>query len=390
MIILPVLALLFVTRSNAQVQRGVIKMKTADKVYGLSLLWNEVGDQQTKKGMKQWNETYREYIEKVLNSFSLFVYYRTLQGFVAAQNTVHVQVVIPELLHRQLTMPPVRLINSDHRALVSNISDKLAEKIPIGSEVLKVAGIETKYYLQNFVLPYINDVAGEKKWDMAIEGVPEMGIGLLSGPAGSRFGISIRTPKGEVRDFNLYRVRGDKDITWVKPLANENPPIQLKWLDKGHAYITITNQSKDINSISSQLSQASGLILDIRNMNTDVNPVNQAVIRNILEEIKGNPVAILIGKNTRSTTKFLIEIKQKKNVTFVGQPVLEKIQTIIELPMPGGGFAYVRLLKSDKGSESVEVVKPDILVNTGTSNAGNGEDAALLKGREVLQKWMKD
>jgi hypothetical protein len=389
MIILPVLALLLVTRSNAQVQRGFVKVKTADKVYGLSLLWNEVGDQQTNIANRQWNETYHEYIEKALNAYSLFVYYRTLQGFVATLNTVHVKVVIPGILRRQLTMPPVRLINNDHRAIVSNVSDKLAEKIPIGSEVLKVAGIDAKYYLQNYVLPYVNNGSSKKKWDMAIEGVPEMGIGLLTGPAGSSFAISIRTPNGEVRKFNLYRVRGDKDISWVKPIAKKNDLIQFKWLEKSLAYVNISNQTNDIFFQSSQLSQARGLIIDIRNINTDVNPNNQAAVHNILEEANSIPVAILIGKNTHSATDFLCEIKQRKNVTFVGQPVSGSRHAIKELPMPGGGFAYVRVLKPDQESEPVEVVKPDILVNTGTNNR-NEKDAVLLKGREVLGIWMKD
>jgi carboxyl-terminal processing protease len=135
-------------------------LSDADKLYGLSLLWQEANynfaffDQVPHLN---WDSTYRAFIPQVLESRSTLEYYRTLQRFLALLEDGHTRVSLPQALRRQHVMsyPWLLTRNVDGEAYVRNVGRHLAEVIPIGSVIAAVDGLPTIEYARDAVLPYV-------------------------------------------------------------------------------------------------------------------------------------------------------------------------------------------------------------------------------------------
>lgn len=124
---------------------GRSEIGAVDRVYWLSKLWQEVNynfayfDQVPDL---DFDAHYRSYIPGVLQAGTDFEYYRLLQRFLAALRDGHTMIVYPWSMRQQppIDFPWVQLREVDRRAIVENVDRTLADRLPLGSEVIHVDG----------------------------------------------------------------------------------------------------------------------------------------------------------------------------------------------------------------------------------------------------------
>lgn len=250
-------------------------MTDTEKIYGLSLFWKQASynfaffDQVPKLN---WDSTYQAFIPKVLATESTFEYYRTLKRFCALLNDGHTNVYFPSELDvsAYIDFPAIQLEDVRHRAIVTNVGVKLTEKIPIGSEILRVEGETVKNYLQSKVFPYISVGTKHIQWDWGIMGSLSQGFGLLAGSPGSKLHLTLRTPEGETREVVVRRNRYHREVMWTRSQNNENVPLfEMRWVTPKIAYValnTFANKAivADFKKALPELRKAEGLIIDVR------------------------------------------------------------------------------------------------------------------------------
>lgn len=262
---LPCLILLFsfllFDTANAQ-QAKPKPLSDADKLYGLSLFWQEVNYNfaffhQVPK--LDWDKAYREYIPKVLATKTTKAYYEVLKKFCALLQDGHTNVYYPPSVHKQLSNLKIRLLSINKRAFVSNVDQSLAKQIPLGTEVLEVNGQPLKAYVQKHVILYVSSSTKYVRWDWAIRT-------MFYGAKGDYINLKLKQPSGKVLTMKLLRDR--EGVKWLKPYKRP-PLLEFKWLKGKIAYLAINSFSD--NSIQQEfpkwlprLYKAKAVVIDVR------------------------------------------------------------------------------------------------------------------------------
>lgn len=363
------------------------KITLADKAFGLSVLWKETGTYVTlenKELAKKWDDIYRNYLDKTLNSLTIFYYYRELQEFTALLHDGQTKVIFPDFISKQLSFPPVRVTNIENRAIVSNIARKWQQRIPVGSEILSVSGYPTRNYISDFVLPYINSGSKEIRWNKAIGGDQKEGIGLLLGPTGAYFRLKIRTPSGQVHEYRIKRIKQDDEVDWVVTPEKST----FKWMNNGIGYANLTSlsakekNSESIQGIMSNFSKAKGIILDLRDRNNKNDLAELNLLKNIQVLTKSIPCVILTGFRTPgSVAGYVSEIQKRKKIVVLGTSMSEITGRTKKIMMPGNGYAFVQAMRSNQ----LKDLQPDILIKPKVIDLIKGIDPVMNRAIEMLR-----
>ncbi len=254
----------------------------AERLYGLSLLWQEANYNFAffdRVPELDWNAAYREFIPQVIAADDLFTYYDLLERFAALLKDGHSGVFPPKSVYLGLDRPKLTLMNIGNAPVVTNASQVIGSRAPIGSRLLEIDGILAEEYLSTNVLPQVWDNAPHRRRDRAISL-------LLRGRVGSRVNCTFATPGGEQVGLDLLRNRSTDPDPWLRPSGAPHrsefvnlvdyyyqgfpfPAFEFKMLEKGVGYVVL-NTFMDPAVVTAfeealpTLKSCSGLILDLR------------------------------------------------------------------------------------------------------------------------------
>ncbi|WDF68667.1 S41 family peptidase [Sphingobacterium oryzagri] len=241
-----------------------------EKIYGLSKFWSDVNYNfvyMYKIDPSVWNGAYQEAITNVQHVQSDYAYFRELQKLCAVLKDGHTQVYFPESIQQEIMTTNfgeyrIFLGSAEGKVYVVNVNKSKEKEIPIGSEVIKVDGLATGIYQEQFVKPYI---ATSTQTDLNNKAAYH----LLSGLIGQEYTIDFKTPKGEIKQVRLTHAKAADEALAAETVAV--PAIfEMKWLENDIAYVAIRTfaDAEVVRSFESklpELQKARSIIIDIRN-----------------------------------------------------------------------------------------------------------------------------
>ncbi len=257
------LTVIFMTASNTMAQEKLPSQQ--ERVYALSQIWKELHyNFAFPETLRKVNidSLYLAYLPKMEHTENYYVYYRTLSSFIAHFNDAHTRIIASR---RPDDIPPLNVINFGQKVIVSNIAKNLSERIPVGSEIIKVNQVAVVEYLKDSIYQFITASTPHWKFDKAVN---EMFYGVPQ----SVVNVTIKTPKGKEREVDLirnYYSDGAKERLVDSTIV---PSISIKIIDKNIGYIKLSSFSveyrdtinKVFNNYLPQLRKCKGLIIDIR------------------------------------------------------------------------------------------------------------------------------
>ena len=437
---------------SAQIPNSISK---SDKVYGLSKFWQEVNYNfvyLNKTDREKWENDYRYLIGKVQETENDYDYYRLLQKFCASLKDGHTNIYFPDTIKSNLH----NTYFGDYRLFLSNIEGKAIvtrtnlskkDEIPLGTEVVKVNGVDTKVYLEKEVIPFISSSTGYILMDVAVSK-------MFQAPKGTSFDVTFKLPSGEIKDMRLtHKETAEKEVF---PAMEDWQLFDFKWIDNETAYISLNSfGNPEINKLFfeklPELYKAKKLIIDLRKNGGG----NTGIGRDIFEYLTndtllygsktssrlhvpsfkawgkwtkakdtvGNkwatqaylsyrdnyfhrfpyeadinklnakrivvPTAILIGHKTASAAEdFLIYTDNQEHMIKIGQPTFGSTGQPMQFNLPGGGSARV-CTKKDTYPDGKEFVGygilPDIEVRLTLDDFLNDRDPVLQKAVDYLK-----
>lgn len=264
------------------------ELTKAEKVYGLSRFWQEVNYNFVyldKVDRAAWDDYYVQLIDEVQKTPNDYEYYRLLEKFCAKLKDGHTDIYMPEAVRNQLTDTDfgeyrIFLSNIDGKAIVSSVNISKSKEIPVGSEILKVDGIEVKKYIEERVKPYISTSANHILEDW---GVSKM----LKGVIGTNVEVEFRTPDNHLK--KLLLTRGKSVEEEMVPAKKAWELLEFKWLDKSTGYLAL-NSFGDEGIIGKfkeklpELAKAKSLVIDLRNNTGGNTNIGVEILRYFVED----------------------------------------------------------------------------------------------------------
>lgn len=244
----------------------------AQRIYGLSLLWQEVNYNfaffDAVPGL-DWDSAYRSFLPRVADASSTLEYYVQLQRFLALLKDGHTKVFLPDSirLRHAFDAPRVALREVQRRAFVENVDSSLAGVLPPGTEVVRIGGQPVADFLRDSVFPLISSSTPHVLWREAIRGNTGAGYGLLVGPPGTDVEVEAVRPGGRRGQLRLRRDGALVPAHWLlRPKARQ--PLELRW-SAGVPVLALNTFNEDavvaaLDSVLPALAGAPALVLDIR------------------------------------------------------------------------------------------------------------------------------
>jgi len=438
---------------SAQIPNSISK---SEKVYGLSKFWQEVNYNfvyLNKIDKDKWEEDYRALIDEVQKTENDYQYYRLLQKLCATLKDGHTNVFLPDTVDKILNITyfgEYRLFmrNIDNKAIVTRTNLSKKDEIPIGTEVIKVNGVDTKTYLAKEVIPYISSstdyvLLDEATWKM------------FQAPEGTSFDVTFQLPNGEIKELEL--VHTETTEKEVYPEFEDRQLFEFKWIDDDIAYISLNSFSNPkIDTLFfeklPELYKAKKLVVDLRKNGGGSTSIGRDILQYLtndtilfgsaqqsrlhipaykawgqwtaLKDTVGNqwatqaylssrdsfyhyfpyevdsislkekrlvvPTALLIGHGTASAAEdFLIYADNQVHMIKVGEPTFGSTGQPLLFDLPGGGSARVCTKKDTypNGEEFVGYgILPDIEVRKSLEDYLEGTDPVLEKAIDYLKK----
>lgn len=452
-----ILLLLFVMSSlQAQLSNTI---SVADKIYGLSSFWQEVNYNfvyLNERDTALWNATYKKLLIDVQNTQSDYEYYRLLQKFCALLKDGHTNVYFPDEIEKQLNINDfgayqIFLTHIEGKAIITRVNASKKNEVPVGSEIIKVNGIDTQKYMDEYVIPYISSSTEHILRDWAVQW-------LLEAPWGTGFEITLKLPNNQLKTLTLT-AEPSKEEDLFPPFKNLEL-MTFKWLENSTAYVAINSfNNPKIRDLFleriPELQKAKHLIIDLRN-NGGGNSYHALSILDFLthdnviqlaksstrqhlaaykawgENVKAGdtlnndwakksylaytnslmydipngqynvrsevpkvviPTVVLMGHNTASAAEdFLIYTVDQKHITKIGEPSFGSTGMPMTLSLPRGGEARICTKKDTypNGEPFVGVgIAPDILVTRTVQDFLKDKDFVLEKAIAFLKQKKK-
>ncbi|MEY8848768.1 S41 family peptidase [Psychroserpens sp. XS_ASV72] len=415
-------------------------LSNEDKIFGLSKFWQEVNYSFIyfdKVNQAEWDKLYKEYIGKVQKTKNDYEYYRLLQKFSAYLKDGHTNVWFPEeirdsIFNTNFGEYRIFLTNIAEKAIITRVNKSKKKEIPIGTEIISVNGLETKKYVNEFVMPYISSSTDHVRKDLAIKH-------MLEGYVGKTYELELKLPNGKLKSLTVSHSKTKEEE--VYPAFESTELLNLKWFDDT-AYLALNSFSDweislRFNEILPELKKAKALIIDLRKNGGGNSRIGKTILhhltndtifygpkmqsrlhiptlkawnqntyyhnfeykpdtlgigdRNLLKTTRiVIPTAILIGHGTGSAAEdFLIYADNQKHMTKIGDPTNGSTGQPLMFSLPNGGIARVCTKKDTypDGREFVGIgIQPDIKVTKKLSDYIENKDPVLVKAIEYLNK----
>lgn len=422
------------------------RLSDAEKLYGLSLLWQEANYNFVffdRVPREQWDSVYVRSIPRVLATRDTWEYYRELQRVIAHLRDGHTNVSLPASLQgesrRRNAAPWVATHRVEDRLLVRGVGSSLRRAIPLHSEIVEVDGRPAAFAAERR-LPYIAQSTDHLRRDVAFREA-------LNGHADSTLTIRFRTPSGQLRTATLPRDRWTRADEWTTALDAPVPPFEMRWLEDGVAYVAV-NTMGDTMAVRGfldalpELRRARGMVLDVRRNGGGNSMIGYRVLQwltddtlstarwrtrehraaykawgsaspqyarygamdawydggvNHLPPASGErvvvPTAVLVDHATFSAAEdMLVTMDGLDHVTLVGRPTGGSTGNPLVFRLPGGGNALV-VSKRDTypdGRDFVGVgIPPDLRVEPTIADLRAGRDAQLGRALRIVKQQIR-
>ena len=243
-------------------------LSNTDKIYGLSKFWQEVNYNfvyLNKIDRKKWNNDYKNLITEVQETKNDFEYYLLLKKFCATLNDGHTYIFYPDAINDNIYINDfgnykLYISNIEGKAIITKINFSKKDEIPIGSEIIKVNGINTSEYIKDSILPYISASTNFVREDIATEK-------MFLGQKGKEYKIKIKLPNNKEKELLL--IHKETTETKLYPIEKKVGLMEFKKLKNNIVYIKINSFSnssilKQFLDSLSLIKKANGLIIDLR------------------------------------------------------------------------------------------------------------------------------
>jgi hypothetical protein len=432
------------TATGSQSDQTSTGLTNQQKIYGLSLFWKEASynfAHWESTGDLDWDSAYKEYIPRILATQNDFQYYQELQRFCALLKDGHTNVWMPPgLFKKHKDRLPFLMTEVDGRAIVRNVDVLLADRVPVGTEILEIDGRPVQDIIEEDIIPLISTSAPHMYWETAVRSLSSVGAGILFGAKGSTARLKIQKPDSQVESIDVPRDHYERRVEWLVPIPKV-PLSEFRMLDDGVAYMALNDFSRseivdEFRARLPDLAAADAVIIDLRrngggNSNnssaivghfTSVpfkgaswrTPIHDSVFRawgkasegyDFLEKYRDYyfghvyrsveatehqpsdgirlkaPTLILIGRKTASAAEdFLIMADEIDHLTTMGEPTHGSTGQPLSLELPGGGSARISAKRDfyPDGREFIgRGVQPDILVKATVEDIRAGRDIVL-------------
>jgi C-terminal processing protease CtpA/Prc len=417
-----------------------------ERIYALSLIWKELHyNFAFPETFQKVNEDslYMVYLPKIEQAKDNFEYYRVLRSFLAHFNDAHTRIFES---HRPDDVPPLQTINFGEKIIVSNTAKNIADKIPVGSEIIKINHIPVVEYIKDSVYQYISSATPHWKFDKAAGEI-------LYGRPQSTVTITVKTPKGKENEVELIRNYYSNRAKEVM-VDTSILPINIRIINGKIGYIRLTSFDKKykdtinlvFNSHLPQLRKCKGLIIDIHGNSGGSQLSWENILYHLIlksqfqeqgkyfskkhvptykmwgkfdpqfrnyyqgtamEEIKyfpfrnklndslklHQPLIVISGEGVGSASEyFLILMKDCGRATVIGDPSVGNVGEPMMFTVPGNLEVMICAKKyvNQDGTQPNETgILPDIEVKRDYNAYLKGKDNVLERAIEELQKQIK-
>ncbi|MGS2740351.1 S41 family peptidase [Sinomicrobium sp. M5D2P17] len=423
----------------------------------MSKFWQEVNYNFVyldKIDREAWEEEYKKLITEVQETENDYEYYRLLQKFCAMLKDGHTNVNFPKILYGSILLNTyfgeyrIFLSNIDGKAIITRVNASKKEVLPIGTEIVKVNGMETKEYIKEHVAPYISSSTEHilKDWSIRL---------MLRAPEGTGFHLEFRLPDGSSKSLRLTHTKTEEKE--VYPPFEEHELLDFKWLENDIAYVALNSFSDaKIDTLFTEklpeLYKAKKLVIDLRNNGGGSTSIGTKILQYLTNDtlLYGSktqsrlhipsfkawgkwteakdtvnnawakqeylsyhdafyhdfpyepdtvklkekrivvPTVLLIGHNTASAAEdFLIYADNQQHMVKIGEPTFGSTGQPLLFDLPGGGSARV-CTKKDTYPDGREFVgygiQPDITVKKTLSDYLKNKDPALEEAIRYLNR----
>jgi carboxyl-terminal processing protease len=249
----------------------------ADKLAGLAELWA-----QAKFGFANfwhvpqlnWDQTYRDFIPKVLATRSTADYYRVLQSFYAQLEDGHTGVYPPDQLNIRSMPLRTRLVDG-HLLILGTIRPGFSlQGLHPGDEILTINDEAAIAWAQRHVQPFVSASTQQGRDNRTF------GSDLFRAPEGTSFRITTSTPAG-VHASRIFTVPA-----WT---ASVSPLFELRILPGNIVYVALNGFDDDSAAIEwdkhwPEISKANALILDLRENGGGSDSVGAHILATLIDK----------------------------------------------------------------------------------------------------------
>ena len=400
-------------------------ISNVDKIAGLSELWA-----QAKYGFANfwhvpqlnWDQTYLNYIPKVLATHSTCKYYRVLQRFYALLKDGHSGVFPPRECRDKLNILFLRTRLVDGHVLIVGFRNSTFNRqgLHAGDEIVTINSQPATVWAEHHVTPFIS-ASSSQSLDFQV-----YDRNLFVAPEGTAFTLGIETPTGK-KSTHVFVVR---DNYW-----RGTPFFKLKFLPGNIAYIALNSFENDTDAKEwdkhwPEISKAKALILDLRKNEGGNGSVGNHILATLIDKpVAGElghatrwiptyraweraeiplqlpmslnmlepdstrhfsgPVVLLIGPSTFSAAEdFTVSFAQAHRGEIIGEPTAGSTGQPLSFKLPGGGGARICTLHESfaDGRQFIGVgIQPNILAHQTRADVIAGRDAALERAVHLLR-----
>lgn len=391
------------------------RLTIEERIAGLSLFWAEARQSfvHFRHAGKAWGDEYMRFLPRVMAAESTRDYYRVMMEFAATLGDGHTDVHPPqELVSSFFARPPIRTEKVGEGVFVTAVlSQRLAEQVGVGDEVLAIDGTPVLDYAARCIEPIVSSSTSQ---DKAVRTFSHL---LLAGPADAPVKLTLRSATGVRSEVAIPRA----GYTDVRP----RKAFEFRALDGGIAYLSLDHFEspagvKAFEAALPEILKSKGLILDLRNNGGGSTshglevlsylvkgpiPVSASRMRNDLAvgrelgvrwapwPLSGfpydrpkqtrfeGPVAVLIGPRTFSAAEdFVVSFDTLNRGTLVGSATAGSTGQPMFFSLPGGGKARI-CVKADSYPDGRQFVgkgiAPKIQVEATAEDIRGGRDPVL-------------
>ena len=253
-------------QSNAENLPNTLSQE--QKLFGLSKIWSEAKYNDAffdNIGEEKWDSAYRAFMRPVINTPNDYEYFRELARFCALLRDGHSYVYYRKSTHITTLFDTFQWYLSciEGKAIVTGISSKQKDLVPVGSEIVEVNGMPTAEYLDRYVIPYISSSTDYIRMDVAVSR-------MFRSLRGDSYHVKIVTPSGKTKEMSITHdlVQAVMDDPMF-PEQKKWKLVDLKWYPGDVAYIALNSFAdpkivKEFEAVFSELKRAKKLIVDLR------------------------------------------------------------------------------------------------------------------------------
>jgi carboxyl-terminal processing protease len=270
---------------NARGESPGTPLSVEERLYGLSLIWKEASynfAQFERVPDLKWDETYQQFIPKVMAAGTNVEYYNVLMQFCARLHDGHTTIFPPEEYRNYYDKPNVLVLDVHRQAIIAAVGESLKHDIPVGSRVIGVDGIATDEYLRAVLFPRICASTEDFLWEAGI-------LDLLKGQKGTSVSIECLTPAGKTLEMRLKRNSSDLDEPRVNTYPRTSKRFEFTRLENNIAYVALnsfadTGIVADFEKIVPELRGRRGVIVDLRRNRGGESDVGYAILKYLIDK----------------------------------------------------------------------------------------------------------